>query len=348
MSSVPPPPVSGPLTIAPSNAAPPGYSLIRLWFWSTLELQWVNQQLLQIGWDKWPFGYYATSKNAADGLADWGEHSQVIVVVSRTQPDGTAAPYVLQQPPSGESQSLDCPPGTWLTDVGNQFGDPGPLCALIGQPGESSCPPGTVWDPQTETCVAITVPPLPIVPAPPPPPSEPQPPFGPLPVPGQPEEDGDEITYTLCTQLWAQTTAIVDAIQQLQIQQGDGGGSSTSCCANVVTAIGGITQVLSLIFNLLPTLGGSGSPPADPVTCAQLTVLFGQLINGLSSAAAEISTAIGSNHPEGPDPNVKRIADVINGFDPDDAAAVATFKEYVQTAVKNYGFPADLAQLLTS
>jgi hypothetical protein len=48
------------------------------------------------------------------------------------------------------------------------------------------------------------------------------------------------------------------------------------------------------------------------------------------------------------DPDVKRIADVANGFPVDEPSQAGKFATLVKAAVDNYGFPADLAQILLS
>lgn len=269
MAEVPPPPVLGPLTIPPSNAAPPGESLWTAYGWNNQTGRWISIQA-ERPWDMFPAGYYASSfypPGVPVIPSIWDEHTVVAVCTSRTMPDGTAAPYVLEPPPIGVQPSLECPPGMFLVIplLHDLFGAPAPACALTTEASlpQNQCPPGTQWDPVTETCKAVVIPP-PIFPLPP---GQPLPPPPTTPETGQPDPQGDEITYELCTQMWAMTTTVVDAIQQLQMQQG--GSPDPACCDNVVLAIRGVVSSLNSILALLPQLAGTAPPTVTvnaPVT----------------------------------------------------------------------------------
>ena len=124
--------------------------------------------------------------------------------------------------------------------------------------------------------------------------------------------------------------------------------------------------------NLYEKLSGApasdGSNP-DPVTCGQLSALFGQLRQAIesiqvkipqplaidlgpldstiASGLAAIVKAIESRPVAAADPNIKRIADSLNGFPPDDPNAKAKLKSLLDLMGSKYGYPPDLLQLLT-
>jgi hypothetical protein len=223
-------------------------------------------------------------------------------------------------------------------------------------PTGTVCPPGSIFDPATETCqplvrpviapiIPVTITPQP-EPGPKPPPVEP-PPVGPPPV-GQPDPEGDEITNTLCSQMAANTTTLVYYLQEL-IQAQQGGTSNTGdCCNQVVAAIAGCAAALAGILQVLPSLAAPGEAPLDPVTCSQLTALFGQLVTAWNTGNQAIVTAISGIPAAAPDPNVARIANTLNGFPPDSPDAQAKTAALIKLAVEKYGFPGDLAQLITT
>jgi hypothetical protein len=256
------------------------------WFWHADVQQWAGFNYTNAPWDRWPLGYYVTSDTLGYSSPNFLDNVQVIVVLARKRPDGSIAPNVLEQPPIDATQSDQCPEHMFLiNDETTTDTTLGGWCAyMVEQPPlkTTDCPPGTIWDPATETCKALPlfVPPIYV----PPPPV-----IGPPPITGQPDPEGDEITDNLCAQMWAQTTAIVDAIQQLQLQNGQGGGNISACCASVVIAIGGVTATLSEIFNLLSTrMPAGGGPPLDLTPIVQQLSLLVTAVASLAGGAVDL------------------------------------------------------------
>src|SRR5882672_2699153 len=209
-STIPPPPFLGPLQGDPVGGTYADWVNLYLLRWDESQQNWVTLGWGQHPWDSFPSGYYASEHIDADGNVDWGPHSTVIVVAGRSKPDFTPAPFVLEEPPAAELPDPRCPPNMWWTGIGDPFSVIGgvTLCSWLPPPPKQVCPPGTHWDPATETCVADFVPPPIIFPptTPPPPPPE----------TGQPNPQGDEITYELCLQMKANADAVIFAINQLQ------------------------------------------------------------------------------------------------------------------------------------
>ncbi len=193
---------------------------------------------------------------------------------------GNPQPYVIPDPThlDGTAPSDQCPFGMALSGYGDSYNGINELmCNYLPPPPAQVCPPGTHWDPATETCVADPLPPPPPI-LPPPPPPPPPPPVG------QPDQEGDEITETLCAQMAANAAAVVAAINALS--QSSPGPNQDRCCANLVTAIGGIVNMLGLIFNLLSgKLGAPGAPLDLTQIVTELTALAASL-NALATAPA--------------------------------------------------------------
>ena len=252
--SLPPPPVLEPLTGITSGATSPDSVVIRIYRWKADEYYWQAIDWFQQGWRFWPAGWYASSHQDADGNVDWGPHSTVFLVLERKDPSGVAQPYVIPDPSSATSQSAQCPPNSGITDLHDPyFGNYDLMCSYVAPPPPQACPPGTHWDPATETCVAnLVIIPPPIIIPPPPPPDSPPPPLS------QPDPDGDEITNTLCAQMAANAAAIVAAINNLNTAAP--GADQDACCKAVVTAIAGISSSIGLIFNLLSSKGFNVAP----------------------------------------------------------------------------------------
>jgi hypothetical protein len=234
----------------------------------------------QPGWETWPAGYYASAHLDIDGNVDWGEHSVVVVVNARTDKNGVAQPFVLTPAPPGTPATPDCPAGMYNTHLPDLYGDAGDMCALASPPSQQICPPGTHWDLATETCVADTIPlPPPIIFPPTQPPNSPPP-------TGEPDPQGDEITYELCLQMAANANAIIYAINQLGQGLGAGGAGNAACCANLVLAIGSVTNTLGLILKQLITMSaGAGAPLDLTQVVAELTSMAASL-NALATAPA--------------------------------------------------------------
>jgi len=277
---VPPPPVLAPLDGLTSGATSPNSVVIRIFRWNATRGDWTSIDWFQQGWQFWPAGYYASSKQDSNNGLDWGPDSNVFLVLERKDTLGNPQPYVIPDPThlDGTAPSDQCPVGMALSGYGDSYNGINELmCNYLPPPPAQVCPPGTHWDVATETCVADTIPlPPPIFGPPPPPP--------PPPLVGQPDPYGDEITQTLCAQMAANAAAIVAAINALS--QAQPGPNQDQCCANLVTAIGGIVNLLGLIFNLLSgKLGAPGAPIDLTQIVTELTAMAASL-NALATAPA--------------------------------------------------------------
>lgn len=202
-------------------------------------------------------------------------------------------------------------------------------------PPPPTCPPGYTWDPITETCQPSTPPPTPT----------PCPPFIELPdcLPPPPgsdpdqDEPGDGFTQIAH---WLEIQAkylmnLFEVIKKLQLPSGGGNGGNTDpvTCTQLTAQVKLITTALTTIASVIGASGGTGGTPID------LTPITDKL-QAIADAIAKESGATA-------DPNVKRIADTLNGFPPDEPNAQAKVTALIKLAVDKYGFPADLAQLLT-
>jgi hypothetical protein len=213
------------------------------------------------------------------------------------------------------------------------------------------CPPGSIFDPATETCqplVRPVIPPVIPVPPPGPPPIIIPPPIVPPPViipppTGQPDPEGDEITHDLCQQMAANTATLVFYLQQLVQQQQGGAVNTGSCCAQVVAAVAGVTKALTGILSVLPSLAAPGEAPLDPVTCSQLTALFGQLVTAWNTGNQAIVTAISAI--PGADPCVCEQLKRLNDGDP---ALLAMVDALIRQMNTDGTISSDLAQIALS
>lgn len=279
--------------------------------------------------------------------------------------------------PSGVEGNL----APWL--VGDHLAQ---LCAVLAVIKVPTCPPGFTWDPVTETCKANPIITIPICPAgyhydltlqicvpdvpdhPPPPTCPPgytwdpvsqtcqptTPPQGPppcppfttlpdcLPTPPPSDPDQDEVG-DLAVQLayWLEIGAIYlmnlfEVIKKFQPGAGGGTGANPDpvTCTQLTSQISRITDALTAIASVLATVGGTGGTAPDLTTVVQ----------GLKA----IADAITAQGTPAADPNVKRIADTLNGFPPDEPGAADQISALIDWGVKNYGFPSDLAQLWKS
>jgi hypothetical protein len=226
------------------------------------------------------------------------------------------------------------PPGGGGGGGGNPPGPPRVTCEIAGNVLMigPTCPTGYEPDPNDPGCCR------PIVP------------IGPVPIPppgsGGPDPDGDSITQTLCAQLWAQTAAIVAAINGSGVS-GSPGADDSATDALLITALTTLNATLDSFQKFLSNLtnGTNGSNP-DPVTCAQLTEQFDRLVKAITDGDASIADALANQPAPAADPNVKRIADAQEGFPSDAADVEAKLDQLLQLAVDTYGFPADFAQIL--
>src|ERR1700687_355130 len=216
------------------------------------------------------------------------------------------------------------PPGPIGGGGGGGGGGPGqpppppPLqCQIAGNvPAVNGvCPIGYEPDPNDEGwCRPKSVGPIPL----PPPP-------GPTPV-SQPEPDGDEITYTLCAQMQANTLALISAINQLSPTAG--GATDPTCCANVVAAIGGVAFQLNAILLALPKLAG-GTPLDLTQLVTQLTAIAQSLaaiatapaldLTPLTTAINDVAKAIANAPPTDVSGIVKALNTIADQGDVDQA-----------------------------
>lgn len=275
-----PPPFLGPLEGVPVQSRFPDSCMVYILRVNRDTGDWGLLNWYQPGWETWPAGYYASAHLDIDGNVDWGEHSVVVVVNARTDKNGVAQPFVLEPTPAGTPATPDCPAGMYNTHLPDLYGDAGDMCALASPPSQQICPPGTHWDLATETCVADTIPlPPPIIFPPTQPPQSP-------PETGQPDPQGDEITYELCLQMAANANAIIYAINQLGQSQGPGGAASAACCANVVIAIGSVTNTLGLILKQLITMSAGAGAPLDLTQIVTELTSMAASLNALATAPA--------------------------------------------------------------
>lgn len=83
----------------------------------------------------------------------------------------------------------------------------------------------------------------------------------------------------------ANTLLIVDTLQRLIPISGGAPSDTEVCCANLVTAISGISVALTGILNLLFQRLAGPLASADPVTCSQLRELMNQLTTVIQGGA---------------------------------------------------------------
>ena len=339
---IPPPPFTKPFDGVSGGATDPNGVLLHIYRWNADENAWNAITWFQEGWQFWPAGYYASSHQDVDGNVDWGPHSSVFLVVERRDQLGNPQPYVIPDPSGndGTAPSDQCPLGMALSGFDDAYFDPTvKMCNYLAPPPPPVCPDGTYWDPASETCKAYTLPIIP--PIAPPPPDAP-----PVADQGGPDEQGDEITFELCRQLWAQTTAIINAIKGIGGSPGAGDDALDQLLINALVTLNATLDSFQKFLANLVAPEGDTNP--DPVTCAQLTEQFDKLVKAITDGDASLADAIAHAPAPAADPNVKRIADVVNGADIDSAEGIALFNAYLKIAVDQLGFPADLAQLITT
>lgn len=335
---------------ATSATIAPGNMQYYHWFWHADAKIWTALLQNNQPWDRWPLGFYVSSNLLGFNSPTFEDNVQVIVVVARVDPSGALQPNVLEPPPFNAAQSDQCPAGmTLINDPTTTDLTLGGWCAYFTPQQPQSvpnCPSGTVWNPASETCVPITIPPLP-PPVIPPPPSG-----GPNPVPpppgpqGGPDPDGDSITTELCNQLWQQTAQIIAAIKGIggaPSPAPDDSATDQLLINALITLNATLDSFQTFLANLTNAPNGAN---ADPVTCAQLTAQFDKLITAITAGDKSIADALAHSSSPGPDANVKRIADAQNGAPADVAPVEAQLDQLLQLAVDKYGFPADFAQIL--
>lgn len=117
-------------------------------------------------------------------------------------------------------------------------------------------------------------------------------------------------------------------------------------------------ELAKCVPNVSPPPPGDGSNEARNKILARLADCVCTIEQVLGAAAADdclcrIAAAVEAIASTGsPDlspltAQVKRVADADNGYPPDSAAARAQIKSLMDVAVKKYGFPAELGQLIT-
>ena len=132
-------------------------------------------------------------------------------------------------------------------------------------------------------------------PSPPPPPPPPPPVVLPPPNWPVPDPQGDSITNELCTQITQCAQGVAYYLQEmLQAQQG--GTVDETCCANVVSAIAGVTGAINAIVSALPSLGGggAGAPDLSPIVDAltSLTNAVGAIASAPAADLAPVTAAL--------------------------------------------------------
>lgn len=223
--------------------------------------------------------------------------------------------------------------------AGGGGGTPPPVqCTVPGNVPmvNGACPIGYVADPNDEGCCR------PIIAAVPP---------GPLPQPPPPGDGDDELGE--CCQLTA--TYLYYIALALQNLKPSGDGGSSACCAQVVGAIAGVSSALGAIAKELPGLAAGGPPPDFSAVTTELKCICDQLAAIKDAKPLDLTPVVNAIDrlrealpKEATDPNVKRIADVVNDSPPDAPGAAERTRSLLQLAVDKYGFPADAAQVLTT
>lgn len=157
-----------------------------------------------------------------------------------------------------------------------------------------TCPPGYVYVPELEQCAPDGFIIVPVIPPPggPPPETVTPPPTGPPPLPppliipppvSQPDPEGDEITFTLCEQMAANTTALLAAIAELGGSIAPGGDGLGACCQLIANGIAGLAANVDEILKIIITVTTAGATPVDLTAivtelqciCTSLTTLAG-------------------------------------------------------------------------
>ena len=290
---IPPPPYLGPLPTPQYTALEPNTVQYFVCAYRPSTGKWETSPLFgATPWDVFPTGYEYNP-------ASTPLQPQIFIVTARVRPDGSIAPNVIEYPnwivvadkggtvatstspdpqaPPPPSPSPRCPPGFIWVDLSldpsfeqywsSDGSQPPGVCWPIGPTwplwqAQPQCPPGTTWDPATETCKVLTIPPpSPPPPTPPPPPPTPPPPTPPPPgttpqpcIP-DPNLPGDELTQGL--------NCISENLIYLQYQ----------------------------LQQLLNQQGQPGQPiNPDPVTCAQLTGLVLATNQSLLAIAKSIAS----------------------------------------------------------
>jgi len=203
-------------------------------------------------------------------------------------------------------------------------------------PPPPTCPPGYTWDPITATCQPTTPPATPT----------PCPPFTQLPdcLPTPPASDPDldevgDLTEQLAYWLEIQSIYLMNLFEVIKKMQpsggtGTGGNSDPVTCTQLTAQVKLITDALTTIASVIAATSRGGSTPID------LTPITDKL-QAIADAIAKESGATA-------DPNVKRIADTLNGFPPDEPGAADQLNALIDLGVTKYGFPSELAQLWKS
>lgn len=173
----------------------------------------------------------------------------------------------------------------------------------IGTPPPPTCPAGQHWDATVNACVPDTT----TIPPPPP-----------------PDPNGDELT-DCCNLTATYLYEIAVAISNFS----PGGGMDSGCCDKVVAAINAVADKLA----------SAGGAPGD-VNITVDTTAIADAIAKLSIPAPVVNVTVDASGAA--DPNVKRIADVLDGTagPPDDT------EDFIRQMNRDGLLALDLAQLI--
>lgn len=290
--NIPPPPLLGPIGPNPLETVAPGNLAYVVIVYDKTIGQWKWWDAAFAGWDSLPLGYYRTQANFTD-------LPMFVYVSSRRGLDGTWLPGLLNPLDSPLAQGADCPDGYGDVQVSELKLPPDPynhinywtetlgltsLCAKLAPTTvlQPSCPPGTIWDPTTETCKAVIIPIIPVQP-PAPPPSPPSPP-PPTPPPG---------TQPQCPPF----TMIPDCLPPPPVSDpnSDEVGDGFAQAAYWIQILAIYTMNLYQVVSTLQLGQGGQGGTQDPVTCSQLGSYVNQIRIGLQNIAGAISSAPGSS-----------------------------------------------------
>ncbi len=207
---------------------------------------------------------------------------------------------------------------------------------------------------------SITVQPIPPGTTPPPPTPPPTPPPAPQPIPpldspGDGSDGDDEVSLYLYT-IAKSVLSLQTLIQTMSSAPNPSNGEPSDCCVNIVTSITAVAQALSSIAVIINQVGqGSGGSSGSSVPIlALLTKLvalltpFGDLNGPLLAFLEARKDCCPPADFSGIIAQLKRSADALNGVPLDDPEAGKQYTSLMDYAVQNLGFPAALAQLITS
>lgn len=296
----PPPPVLGPYPTPALPSIPPNYwgeCAYQIWTWQPAQNKWTAVASYE-SWDAFPLGYYSWYEEGRPAGA-------VIVVLWRVDPTGKQQPNVLTQPQPPQTQAPQCPIGYFAIaaadvdadiDPGGPAGewiqstDPNYYCIPLAMVSIPACPPGTSWDPSTETCKAAVT--LPNCPA---------------------GTVYDPITGT------CQVVTVVKQNPPPTCPPGTVWNPNTETCDPIITpgqpcvpnpspwddelknGLDCISENLIVIQQLLQQMqqggGGDGGGTIDPVTCAQVTAAANAIVAAIGALTSAVTAGAGAGEP---------------------------------------------------